>query len=192
MLLIAVAALIVTPSREAIGRFFGVQGSRIEVVPTAAPGETPAPTVPAGTYRGLQPVTIDEVRGLSALRVVEPRTSSPPRQAYVVSYAGQPVVVLSYESFDLWQTQLPQEALFGKMVEPDSILIETDVNGVPATWLSGSPHVVEFYLNPATRIPSSARIVERSTLIWRTDAAFYRIETDLPLEEAIRIAETLP
>jgi hypothetical protein len=41
-------------------------------------------------------------------------------------------------------------------------------------------------------IPESFRQVDRSTLIWRTDAAFYRIETDLPMEDAIRIAETLP
>ena len=38
----------------------------------------------------------------------------------------------------------------------------------------------------------SSRMVERSTLIWRTDAALYRLETDLPLEEAAAVAETLP
>ena len=32
----------------------------------------------------------------------------------------------------------------------------------------------------------------RSTLIWRTEHALYRMETDLPLDEARAIAETLP
>ena len=36
------------------------------------------------------------------------------------------------------------------------------------------------------------RTVSRDTLIWRTDFAFYRVETTLSLDEAIRIAETLP
>jgi len=34
--------------------------------------------------------------------------------------------------------------------------------------------------------------VGRSTLIWRTEFALYRIETDLPLEQTVEIAETLP
>jgi hypothetical protein len=38
----------------------------------------------------------------------------------------------------------------------------------------------------------SDRVVERNTLVWRTDTFFYRIETNMSLEDTLRIAETLP
>ncbi len=194
LIAVLVAAFAAAPSREAIGRFFGVEGSKIEVQPTALPGTTATalPTVPAGTYQGLRPVALEELRGLMPFPVALPRTDKVLRQAYHVSYGGQPVAVLSYESFDLWQTQLRQEAFFAKGIPPDAILIETEVQGDTATWLSGPPHMVTYYASPNQAIQQSLRTVERNTLIWRTDAAFYRIETDLPMEGAIRIAETLP
>ena len=194
LIAVLVAAIAVAPSREAIGRFFGVEGSKIEVQPTALPGTilTPLPTVPAGTYQGLRPVALQELRDMMAFPVAAPDTGERLRQAYFVSYGNQPVAVLSYEGFDLWQTQLRQEAFFGKGIAPDSILVETEVGGQTATWLSGPPHTVAYYVAPNVAIPESFRTVERNTLIWRTDAAFYRIETDLPMADAIRIAETLP
>ena len=194
LLAVIVAAFAVAPSREAIGRFFGVEGSKIEVQPTALPGTTatPPPTVPTGTYQGLRPVSLQELRGMMPFPVALPDTGERLWQAYHVSYGGQPVAVLSYESFDLWQTQLRQEAFFAKGIAPDSILVETEVGDETATWLSGPSHTVAYYAAPNVVIAESFRQVERSTLIWRTDAAFYRIETDLPMEGAIRIAETLP
>jgi hypothetical protein len=194
LIAVLVAAFAVAPSREAIGRFFGVEGSKIEVQPTALPGSTATqlPPVPAGAYQGLRPVALEELRGMMPFRVAVPDTGQTLRQSYFVSYGNQPVAVLSYEAFDLWQTQLRQEAFFAKGIPQDAILIETEVDGETATWLSGPPHMVTYYAGPNQAIQQSLRTVERSTLIWRTNAAFYRIETDLPMEDAIRIAETLP
>jgi hypothetical protein len=131
LIAVLVAAFAIAPSREAIGRFFGVEGSKIEVQPTAVPGTTPTPlpAVPAGTYQGLRPVALQELRGMMPFPVAVPDTGERLRQAYFVSYGNQPVAVLSYEGFDLWQTQLGQEAFFAKGIPPDAILIETEVGG---------------------------------------------------------------
>jgi hypothetical protein len=51
---------------------------------------------------------------------------------------------------------------------------------------------VEYVDENGVASQESSRMVERSTLIWRTDAALYRLETDLSLDDAVTIAETLP
>jgi hypothetical protein len=63
---------------------------------------------------------------------------------------------------------------------------------VPARWITGGAHLLAFRTDDGTEIEESIRTVRRNTLIWRTDHAFYRIETELPLEEAREIANTLP
>ena len=190
-----VLALALNPSRDAIARFFGVEGSKIEVLPTPAPGVTPTPfpTPDAGSPgRVIDPVVLADLPRLAGFAATLPRTTDPLLHSALIFYGDQPVVVHYYGRFDLWQTRLPQDASFGKLIEPDSIQEDVMVNGVNGIWLSGGEHFVR-YFNPDGSVASgSSRIVYRSTLIWRTDAFFYRIETDLALEEALRIAETLP
>jgi hypothetical protein len=120
-----------------------------------------------------------------------PEVADPRLRSTLIFYGNQPVLVHYYARFDLWETRLPQRASFGKRTETGSVQ-EVFVNGENANWLSGGEHVVYYTLPDGTVYAGSNRIVTRSTLIWRTDAFFYRIETDLSLEEALRIAETLP
>jgi hypothetical protein len=203
---IAVAAsLAIEPSREAIARFFGVQGSRIEVLPPEA-FPTPLPTIalrdggPA-TPTPLSALVESGVAEAVPLGVVAAETgflpALPPafgtaEHAYVVRYGGESVGVLEYESFELWQAQLEGSAGFGKGIAEGSIFEDVLVGGVPGHWLSGGPHFVWYNDRFGRYIDASSRLVEKNTLIWRTDYAFYRIETDLPLEDALKIAVTLP
>jgi hypothetical protein len=67
------------------------------------------------------------------------------------------------------------------------VLVETTVNGRPAIWMQGS-HILHlggsFYQN----VPL---VVDGSILAWEIDGITYRLQTDLPLEEAVRVAESM-
>ncbi len=191
--LISIAALLVTPSRDAIARLFGVDGSKIEVVPVLPTPSTITTPVRADGPRPIgTPLPLSEIAEAVGFEPALPTTGDPPLQSSVLFYGDQAVVVVQYADFDLWQARLQQGASFGKLADEESILVELSVNSEPATWLSGGQHFVR-YLDPeGNPIAGSDRTVNRSTLIWRTPNAFYRLETDLSLAEALRIAETLP
>lgn len=201
-LLIALgAALALNSSRDAIARLFGVEGSTIEVVPavelapTIAANQQTAPTPASPMANALTPgqsVTLEEIPALAGFEAALPGVEDERIASTLIVYGTQAVVAHRYPSFHLWQTKLPQTASFGKFVTEDSIMKEVSVNGADAVWLSGGEHLVRYVDENGEVITGSARTVSHSTLIWRTDAFFYRIETDLPLEDALRIAATLP
>lgn len=66
------------------------------------------------------------------------------------------------------------------------VIQETQVNGVYAVWAQG-PYLVE--LTSGSYV--FRRTVDGNTLIWEEDGITYRLESDLTLEETIRIAESL-
>ena len=66
------------------------------------------------------------------------------------------------------------------------IIEETTVNGERALWAEG-PYPL-FLNNGNVEI---VRLIEGHVLIWENDGMTYRLETDVSLEEAIKIAESL-
>ena len=194
MLVLLALTLAVAPTRDAIARLFGVEGSKIEVLPTPRAGESPTP-IAAGVVqtngRGA-PVALEDIEERAGFGPALPNVPDPRLGSSVVFYAGQPVVMHHYAAFDLWETRLRQEAGFGKGLPESATAEEVEVNGVPGVWLTGAPHYVYYYTQTGFVVADSQRLVERNTLVWRTDAFFYRMETDLPLEDALRIAETMP
>jgi hypothetical protein len=65
------------------------------------------------------------------------------------------------------------------------------VDGAPAIWVAGSPHVV------AVRDPSGQTLVEPArlagnTLFWNRGDMLVRMESRLSRDEAIRVAESIP
>lgn len=196
-LCIAAAALLtlaLPPSREAIADFFGIEGSRIERLPTSAPGvaSTPFPT-PRVVDDLATPVALDDITAAAGFEPALPLARTPER-AYVAHYGAIPAVIISYSDFDLWQVRANGdfEGLFQKGVPTDTQILDVAVGGRPARWITGGPHLVGFYDGQRALVEGSIRTVARSTLIWRTDVALYRIETSLALDEATSIAESLP
>ena len=51
---------------------------------------------------------------------------------------------------------------------------------------------VSFFDAEGALVAGSERTVERNALIWRREERFFRLETKLPFEEALVIAESLP
>jgi hypothetical protein len=190
LLLSVLLALAISPAGEAIARLFGVEGSRIERLPEGA--TTSPPIGDAGLGPTARLLTLTEAAAIAGFPLGLPSGEGEPREVYVVNYASQAVVILRYERFDLWQAQLQQNAYFGKQVPRDTFVREVSVRNVAATWLAGAPHFVSYVLPGGSEVRESIRTVDKNTLIWRTSRAFYRMETDLSLEEALRIAERLP
>jgi hypothetical protein len=70
-------------------------------------------------------------------------------------------------------------------IQPETVL-ETTVAGNPAAWVVG-PYLLK-YRNGDLDI---VRLIEGHVLIWEQAGVTYRLETDLPLEEAVRVAESI-
>lgn len=67
-----------------------------------------------------------------------------------------------------------------------SAVTQTEVNGQPAYWLEGG-HQLLLDSGPE----QESYFVEGNVLIWADDAITYRLESELSLEEAVHIAESL-
>jgi len=63
---------------------------------------------------------------------------------------------------------------------------ETTVNGARAAWVEGEHFFVLRGGNYTTR-----RLVDGNTLIWARDGITYRLECDLTMEEAVKVAESI-
>lgn len=186
------AAVAVPSSREAIADFFGIEGSEVERLPAPAPSVTPTPfATPAGIESFATPSSLASAEAAAGYALALPPDEGAPEGVYVVVY-DEAVVVIEYEGFDLWQARLAEGAFFGKGAPGGVLIRDLTVNGVPARWLSGGNHIVRFVDRFGREVTASQRTVDRNTLVWRTDYAFYRIETALPFEDALRIAESLP
>ena len=70
-------------------------------------------------------------------------------------------------------------------IQPVTVL-ETTVAGNPAVWTEG-PYLLK-YRNGDIDI---VRLIEGHVLIWEQAGVTYRLETDLPLEEAVSVAESI-
>ena len=80
---------------------------------------------------------------------------------------------------------LPQGSWAIDKVEP-TLIKETEVNGQRAIWTVG-PYPLRLYNGDI----EFTRLIKGHVLIWQEGDITYRLETDLSLEEAIKIAESL-
>jgi hypothetical protein len=202
---VAVLALLVTAvlahpgTRTAVAEFFGlVEGYRIELVPTVAATSASGPAgAPSATAT---PTPLDGIASRStldaataALRVAPALVSGEPQpDVYIARFGAQTFVLLRYPRFDLWQGR---DGVPGMQVKslPEGTIIETpSVHGRAAYWVAGVERSVRFVDAEGRDIPGSTRMVTRNALVWSGANRLYRLETDLPLAEALRLANSLP
>lgn len=194
-LLVVLATLAVPSTRTAVGEFFGlVEGERIEVLPTLPPEVAPTvlPTPPPLESLGT-PFTLEELTAAAGFEPVRPNDAEP-NALYLVDFDGVPIAVLQYDDYDLWQTRETGFGYFSKGVPPTSFIDTPQVGSNFGYWISGGSYVVRFINADGDEVIGSERTIDRNTLIWRGDRSnvFYRLETSLPLEAALAIAEALP
>jgi hypothetical protein len=188
-----IAAFSVPSSRSAIAEFFGVVGSKVEVLPTPQPGATAMPFPPGSELPpGAREASLDDVAAALGVPAALP-DGREPDVAYLVRYESELVAILRYSGYDIWQARPRAGLIFAKGVPEGVTFLELTVGGELAYFIGGGPHTVALLDELDRRLPGSERTVTRNTLIFNTGYALYRIETNLSRSpELIRLAESLP
>ena len=198
VLLLAVV-LLVPPVRAAVLDWIRVGAVRIFLVePTPAPTPQPGTPTPAPTATPLASLldisgetTLAAAQDMAGFELKLPAVMPPPDHVYAQTL-GRPLVVLVWMEPDhpdqvklaLFETAEPG-VMFMK-VQPTKVQ-DTRVNDQPAVWLEG-PYLL------ITRAGDTdvTRLIESGhTLVWTADGITYRLETALPLDEALKIAESI-
>jgi len=189
--LLAAGVLAVPQARASLFEFFRFGAVRFilrERTATSAPTSmpfVPTPTGPALAGR----TTFAEAETLANFPILlpaYPEDLGPPDEVYFQQFEGQ-VVITVWRGPDgharLALYHLTEQEFVGKAIE---LVRRTTVNGMEALWVRG-PHMVRFEASGIGEMT----FVAGNVLIWTDGGVTYRLESDLPLVEAVRIAESL-
>lgn len=206
--LVVLAMLIAVPSvRAGVMAFLRIGTIRIAVdEPTARP--LPAGAATAGATTAIPTATpLDSVLDLAGATTLEdarrranfpirlplyPPDLGPPDRVFFQDLGGPAVVLVWMDAAQPGRVRLSLHLLssttFAQKGEPP-VIEETRVNGQAALWTEG-PYMLEYLRGQ--QVPYGARrLVTGHVLLWAEQSVTYRLETDLPLEEAVHIAESL-
>jgi hypothetical protein len=121
-----------------------------------------------------------------------PPDLGPPDRVFLQNPGGPMLVLVWLEPGQPDQVRLSLHQFgpgtFAQKFEPE-LVEETTVNGQRALWTEG-PYLLQILRNGRVDLDLT-RLVSGHVLIWVEGDITYRLETDLPLEEAVRIAESL-
>ena len=168
---------------------------------TATPVAQPTDTPNARQNEPLYETTLSGLAGETSLDTAQASLPFPIRLPQYPSNLGAPERVFLQEEGQMvilvWiDPSNPERARLSlHEIASGSIMIrkyqpvviqETQVDGHYAVWAVG-PYLVQLENGSY----DFRRMVEGSTLIWEEEGITYRLETDLSLEEAVKIAESL-
>ena len=210
VLIVLLSLLAVPPVRSGVIEFLRLGAVRILLgdVPTATPAATVTGTrPPTATFMPSatplasvldlhgQTTLADAVERLPHLPIrlpAYPADLGQPDAVFVQDLDGDAVVLVWLEPDDPSQVRLSLHLLASpqfvdKLLKNQPARVEfTKVNGREAFWTTGP-----YYVIARGGFITEMRLITGHVLIWYTDDVTYRLETDLPLAEAIKIAESL-
>jgi hypothetical protein len=200
VLLLLLAGLLAVPQvRAAVLRVLRLGAVEIIVEPTPtatlAPMATAEMELTATLFSSLLDLagemTLAQARdrfGFPIRLLTYPPDLGPPDRVFLQTLGGPFVILVWLEPERPDQVRLSLHLLgpgvTAEKMQPQ-IFQETAVHGQRALWTEGS-YVLQLEDGYDFR-----RLVEGHVLIWTEGEITYRLETDLPLEEAVRIAESL-
>jgi hypothetical protein len=115
-----------------------------------------------------------------------------PDQVYLQNAGGVLVVLVWLQPGSTDQVRLSLHIL-GEGVSASKGPLEeiaiTDVHGQRAVWTTG-PYLLLYRVGNRPEMDFGT-LVEGHVLVWESDGLTYRMETDLSMEEAVKIAESL-
>lgn len=202
-LLAALLALLAVPQvRAAVTRV--IQIGAVRVWQGATP--TPATTVPTPIAALLDlsgETNLEQAAQLLPYPIrlpAYPADLGPPDRVFVQAFDQQHtmLVLVWLDSrrpdgirMSLTTLDSPTMADTGFVVKTGSeILQETSVGNRRALWVRG-PHFLEIRRSDGRQDYDLRRLVTGDVLIWTDGTLTYRLESDLPLAEAVRVAESL-
>jgi hypothetical protein len=212
-LVVLLLGLLAVPSVRA-GILEFIQVGVVRIFLATPPTTTPAPSpVPSGTPARRTPAptplptstplawltdlagetTLAEARGRVFFDIplpAYPEDLGEPDRVFVQDLDGPLVVLVWLEPGTANQVRMSLH-----LIAPGSIALEkarpvlveeTRVNGQYAAWTTG-PYLLRLRNNDL----DIRRMIAGHVLIWEQEGITYRLETDLPLEEAVKVAESL-
>lgn len=187
--LLGVGVLLAVPqSRTALAEIFGLEHVQVSVDPTPA---AQSPAVPPILDSFAHQTTLEDAQTLVdfTLRLpTYPEGLVTPDAVYFQRFNDDIVIITAHEEpgFDLYQSRL-----VGSFFKSVPSVVPVTVAGGPGLWVPEGGHGASYLDVNQEEIAPSKRTVARATLLWEENDITYRLETDLPLEEAIRVAESL-
>jgi hypothetical protein len=161
--------------------------------PTETPHPTPTPLTSILDLAGETTLAEAEQQAGFALRLpAYPADLGGPDRVFFQEIGGPAVVLVWLDPNQPERVRLSLHALgpgtFAEKGDP-GVVQETTVNGQQAIWAEG-PYVLQF--RRGNRVDYGfRRLVEGHVLLWVEGKITYRLESDLSLEEAVRVAESL-
>lgn len=209
LLILCSSLMLIPPARAAIIEFIQIGVVRIFGSPATPPApseESPSTMVPLTATPGptSQPLIplLERLAGEMTLEEAQETVDYPILLPSYPPDLGEPDRIFVQEADGkmtilVWlDPQQPEQVLMSlHFIPPGSWAIdkmhpatirETRVDGARAIWAVGP-----YPLRVRTSDIEFTRLVDGHVLIWEEGTVTYRLETDLPLEEAIKIAESL-
>lgn len=202
---VAAVAVAVPTSRAAIGSWFGVRGDRITVSPT--PSSTPATAPPTIADLDLGPeVALSDLRAEVGFNMPVPRVEGfdHPDEVHVRRPPAGGEATLLYRA----RADLPSagttnvgmlisafradvdSGLLAKTAGPDTRVEVVTVQDGPGYWIEGAPHELLYRDASGEPIPETLRLAA-NVLVWEVRGVTVRIESALPRDEVVRIADAM-
>ena len=211
-LVLIASLMLIPPARAAILEFIQIGIVRIfprTVEPTSQPVRTPTPIVtPSVSAPSIAPTSdllpiLNRIAGKTTLANAQSLVDYPLLLPRYPADLGEPDLVYVQDAEGnmtilVWlDPRQPDKVLLSMHFIPSgswainkmgpTIIQQTQVNGGAAVWAEG-PYPLRVYGNEGIEF---TRLIEGHVLIWEKDRVTYRIETELSMEEAIKIAESL-
>lgn len=215
VVLLLATILLVPPVRAAVMDFLQIGAVRIFLIePTSTPSSTPAPptVTPVRSVTPL-PTAIPSQTPLFLLSLLDlqgettldqalerlhfnpslpayPTDLGDPDRVFLQSQGGQVLIMVWTDpqhpnSVRLSLHTIGPGSWSATKIEPATIE-HTLVNGLEALWAEGP-----YPLQMTNGDMDIRRLVDGRVLIWEQDGLTYRLESDLTMEEAVKIAESL-
>ena len=203
-LVVVVSLLAVPQVRAALIEFFQIGGVRIYLAPTPTATQppstgTPPPTAtPRPTPTFLPSLlnlagetTLEKAETQTGFPLLLPPDEGPPDRVFLQAFDDEHrlVILVWLDPADPNRVRLSLHAMVCEIcIEKGAptVIKTTTVNDHLALWAEG-PYMVRLINNDL----DFRRLVEGHVLIWEVDGVTYRLETDLPLNEAVTLAESL-
>ncbi len=212
LLLIVITALLAVPDfRTAVADRLGLSGIVIRFVGEAPPELPPPAPHEAIGYLGRQ-LSSSEARTEVDFSILVPATAvlGEPDRVYVgFGRSEEPIVTLVYRDSDelpeseftgvgalLTQfrastsRELIEKGLYAKGIFPDTTLTSVTVSGAPGYWIEGADHMLVYEVSSGETFTDELRLAG-NVLLWERGDMTYRLESELTMETAIEIAESL-
>jgi hypothetical protein len=197
---ILVAALLLTPRfADALGNLLSIPGVQIYRVPQTP---TARSTASALTFAGQRVATAAEASRVAGFTVRTPTALGDPSAIYVETapvrvtivyasvkgiptspQAGVSAIVVEFKGS--LETQI-----MSKAIGPGTTLDAVPLGSTVAYYLAGQPHQF-FFRDPTGNIQPETLRLAGNTLLWTEGGVTYRLEAQVGLEEAVRIASSL-